>query len=169
MSDPKRNPAHGSNRGGVGIQNQLAANSTAPIDGVLSRLDGAKQTDPDRWIARCPAHEDRHPSLSIRELPDSTLLVKCWAGCGAANVVAAVGLSLADLFPCNPKNSPPLRPRERWDRGDVWQVLAHEAGIAAIAAADAAAGRPVSPADAQRVGLAADRLADAVRALGVTG
>ena len=169
MSAPKENPAHGGNRGGAGIPKRFADDSTAPIDRLLAHLEGVKQTGPDRWIARCPAHEDRRPSLSIRELPDSTLLVKCWAGCGAADVVAAVGLSLADLFPCNPKNSPPLRPRERWDRGDVWQLLAHEAGIAAIAAADAAAGRPTTPEDAERVGLAADRLSDAVRTLGVTG
>lgn len=139
-----------------------------PAARLLGRLEGVKQTGPGRWVARCPAHADRHPSLSIRELADGTLLLKCWAGCGAADIVASVGLGLADLFPAKPENRPPLRPRERWIGNDVWACVAHEAAVAAIAAADAAAGRPISDEDAERAGLAADRLADAVVTLGVT-
>lgn len=144
-----------------------ASQCNAPIDNLLGRLDGVKQTGAGKWIARCSAHEDRRPSLSIREAPDGRVLVHCWAGCAAVEVVGTVGLSLADLFEKPLGNLPPLRPRERWDRGDVWQLLAHESAIAAIAAADAAAGRPVGDADAARAGLAADRLADAVATLGV--
>lgn len=139
----------------------------AAIDRLLERLEGVRQTGADCWTALCAAHADRRPSLSVRVLPDGTILLKCWAGCGAADVVAAVGLGLADLFPAKPEDRPPLRPRERWIHSDVWRCIAHEAGIAAIAAADTAAGRPVSADDAARAGLAADRLADAVRALGV--
>lgn len=140
-----------------------------PVDRLLSRLEGLKQTGPDRWIAKCPAHDDRHPSLGIRETSDGTLLVKCWSGCGAADVVAAVGIGLADLFPDRPEHHrPALRRGERWIPHDVWKCVAHEAGIAAVAASDAAAGRPISQEDAERVGLAADRLANAVATLGVT-
>lgn len=141
---------------------------SAPIDRLLSPLSGVKQTGPDRWIALCPAHGDKNPSLSVRELPDGTVLIRCWAGCGAADVVAAVGLGLADLFPRPLPNRGPLRPRERWHRDDVWRMLVLESGIAAVGAADAAAGRAVTAEDAERVGLAADRLSDAARALGVT-
>lgn len=140
---------------------------TTPVDNFLSRLEAVKSTGADRWIARCAAHDDKHPSLSIRELPDGTILIKCWSGCGAADVMAAVGLTLSDLFPKQLPDRGPLRPRERWARDDVWKMLVREAGIAAIGAADAAAGREVTPEDAERVGLAADRLSDAVRALGV--
>jgi hypothetical protein len=31
--------------------------------------------------ARCPAHNDRNPSLSIREAADGKILIKCHAGC----------------------------------------------------------------------------------------
>jgi hypothetical protein len=140
----------------------------APVERLLTRLDAVRPTGPGRWIARCPAHDDRRPSLGIRETGDGTLLLKCWAGCGAADVMAAIGLSLADLFPGKPENRLPLRPRERWIPSDVWRCVAHEAGIAAIAASDIAAGRTVSAEDAERAGLAADRLADAVVALGVS-
>lgn len=140
---------------------------TTTIDNLLGRLAAVKQTGPGRWIARCPGHEDRHPSLSIRETNDGRILIHDFGGCSAVEVMAACALRLADLFEGPLGNLPPLRPRERWDRGDVWQLLAHESAIAAIAAADAAAGRPVGDADAARAGLAADRLADAVATLGV--
>ncbi len=139
----------------------------APIDRLLGLLEKVKRTGADRWVACCPAHDDRRPSLSVRELPDGTILVKCWSGCGAADVVAAVDLTLADLFPKKLPDRGPLRPRERWARDDALKCLVLEAGIAAIGAADAASGRLVSSEDAERVALAADRLSDAVHALGV--
>lgn len=66
-------------------------------DTLLARLDKVKGTAPDAWIASCPAHEDRRPSLSIRQVEDR-VLIHCWAGCGALDVVNAVGLELRDLF-----------------------------------------------------------------------
>ncbi|MDA8205335.1 MAG: toprim domain-containing protein, partial [Thermaerobacter sp.] len=71
---------------------------SAPIDVLLSRLDKVKKTS-DGWQALCPAHDDRNPSLSIKEGTDGTLLVKCWSGCSARDIVAAIGLGLGDLFP----------------------------------------------------------------------
>lgn len=66
-------------------------------DTLLARLDRVKSTGPDSWIASCPAHEDKRPSLSVRQT-DDRVLIHCWAGCGAGEVVAAVGLELRDLF-----------------------------------------------------------------------
>lgn len=73
---------------------------------LLSRLDGVRHAGEKKWKACCPAHDDRNPSLSIRETLDGTLLVKCWAGCSAKEIVAAIGLELRDLFP---NSKPPLR------------------------------------------------------------
>ena len=64
---------------------------------LLGRLESVKPTGPDRWLALCPAHDDRKPSLSIRRADDRAL-IHCWAGCEASDVVAAIGLSLVDLF-----------------------------------------------------------------------
>ena len=64
---------------------------------LLPRLEGVKEFGVDKWLACCPAHDDRHPSLSIRQAEDRVLL-RCWAGCAAGDVVASVGLSLSDLF-----------------------------------------------------------------------
>ncbi len=66
------------------------------IQEFVARLDGVKQSG--RGImARCPAHDDRNPSLSVRE-GDRALLIRCWAGCATADIVAAMGLQLSDLF-----------------------------------------------------------------------
>ena len=49
----------------------------------------ARRTGPGRWMARCPSHDDRSPSLSITER-NGTLLVHCFAGCRQAEVIAAL-------------------------------------------------------------------------------
>jgi putative DNA primase/helicase len=47
---------------------------------VLPRLEGVRR-HPGYYVARCPAHTDRNPSLSIREGEDGKVLLKCFAGC----------------------------------------------------------------------------------------
>lgn len=64
---------------------------------LADRLD-AKPAGRGSWIARCPAHDDRDPSLSITEGDDRTL-IHCHGGCSPAAVCAALGLSLSDLMP----------------------------------------------------------------------
>jgi len=66
---------------------------------VLARLDGVRQTGPDRWVALCPAHDDRRPSLSLREGRDGRVLLHCFAGCGGLAVLDALGLEWRDLYP----------------------------------------------------------------------
>lgn len=67
-------------------------------DDVLSRLEGIKRNG-SGWIARCPAHEDRSPSLSVGEGDDGRVLLHCQAGCETSAVCAALGLEVADLMP----------------------------------------------------------------------
>jgi len=73
----------------------------APIDRVVAALESAG-CDPrqrgDRWEARCPAHDDHTPSLSIATGNDGRALVTCQAGCRTEDVVAALKLKMADLF-----------------------------------------------------------------------
>ncbi len=78
---------------------------------LLDRLDRVRQTAPGRWSAACPAHRDRSPSLSVRELEDGKVLVNCFAGCGAIDVLDALGLDWSALFPPNTRASAPVRTR----------------------------------------------------------
>lgn len=65
---------------------------------ILERLTAVKQTAPGRWIARCPAHQDRAPSLSIREVEDGRVLLHCFSGCPTQDVLQAIGLDFGDLY-----------------------------------------------------------------------
>jgi putative DNA primase/helicase len=42
------------------------------------------------WMARCPVHEDRSPSLSISAGKDGKVLVRCHAGCDQRDLIAAL-------------------------------------------------------------------------------
>ena len=69
----------------------------SPIDCVLSRLERVKRTGPDRWVAQCPAHDDRRPSLSIRKaedhkVPNSRLIYT------ANTTKAGKNLQIANLY-----------------------------------------------------------------------
>jgi len=44
----------------------------------------------DSYVARCPAHDDRTPSLSISQTTDGMVLVRCHAGCDQSNVIEAL-------------------------------------------------------------------------------
>lgn len=51
-----------------------------------------------RGMDHCPAHEDTHRSLSVKEAKDGKLLLRCFVGCSFADILAAKGLSPADAF-----------------------------------------------------------------------
>jgi hypothetical protein len=69
-----------------------------PAEKILSCLDRVKENGHNKWMACCPAHDDGSPSLSIKSMDDGRVLLHCFAGCSASDVVAAVGMSLSDLF-----------------------------------------------------------------------
>jgi hypothetical protein len=132
---------------------------------LLARLEGVRQTGPGRWVARCPAHEDRNPSLSIRETDDGRILVHDFAGCGAADVVAAVGLCLADLFPERlADHLPATRDRRHWHAArEALRAVDHDVLLVAIAAEAVAAGEVLSAEDRDLLTEAARHLREARR------
>lgn len=132
------------------------------VTDILSRLQGVKSTGQDRWIARCPAHVDKSPSMTVRALPDGRILVHCFAGCGTDAILAVIGLRMGDLFP------EPLT-RERlpkihapFSALDALKCLSSESAIVAFAASDIAEGKPLTARDADRVAVAAGRIATAL-------
>jgi len=69
-----------------------------------------------QWSARCPAHEDRHPSLSLTRGRDDRVLLNCHAGCPIESVVSALGLTIRDLMPSDNSDTdktPRRRPESR--------------------------------------------------------
>ncbi len=68
------------------------------IDSILQRLEKVRGKGP-KYMACCPSHQDRTPSLAIQELPDGRVLMHCMAGCEVLDVLSAIGLEMGDLFP----------------------------------------------------------------------
>ena len=64
---------------------------------ILQRLKGARPSG-SGWIARCPAHEDVTPSLSVTLGHGGRTLVRCHAGCATEAIVLKLGLEMTDLF-----------------------------------------------------------------------
>lgn len=75
------------------------------IGEFLSRLEGVQAAGEGAWVARCPAHGDEHPSLSVAE-KGGRILVHCHVGCTAEAVVGAMGLRMRDLFADGPEAAP---------------------------------------------------------------
>jgi RecA/RadA recombinase len=70
-------------------------NGGAPIDVLLARINGVKKSGKG-FMCSCPAHGG-HDCLSVEE-KDGRVLVHCFAGCSAQEVVESVDLRLSDLF-----------------------------------------------------------------------
>lgn len=127
-------------------------------DVLLSRLSGVRETGPSRWLALCPAHDDRRPSLSLRELEDGRVLVYCWAGCETQAVLDSVGLQFSDLYPPRAIDHRVPRVRPRFNARDLIQIAGREALVVALSAEQIGSGQPLNETDHARLMDAAARL-----------
>ena len=109
---------------------------------LLEKLDGVRKTGASKWIARCPAHDDKSPSLAITECDDGKTLIHCFALCSQAEVLNAVGLEMRDLSPVRLDHS--LKPKRRpFDSMQVLRCVALEVQIAACVASDVINGKKI--------------------------
>ncbi len=67
----------------------------------LAERLSAKRVSESRWKAKCPAHEDKQPSLQITAGKTGAVLLKCWAGCDYDAIIHELehmyGVKRADL------------------------------------------------------------------------
>lgn len=126
---------------------------------LLSRLEGVRPCGAGRWMAACPAHDDKSPSLSVRELEDGRVLAHCFSGCGAADILSAVGLSLADLFPEKLSGDfAPVKNAHVHAAGAALKSIDSCALLIAIAGENLALGLTLDTADRKKVADAAVRI-----------
>jgi hypothetical protein len=128
-------------------------------DALLSRLDRVRRSGPDSHMASCPGslhrHGDRHPSLHVTETPEGTVLLRCFAGCEPAEIVAAVGLELSDLFPPRADAFTPGKPiRAKVFKPAVFDLIQHEATVIWLIGCDLRKSRCISDGDYERLGKA---------------
>lgn len=66
------------------------------FESVLARLESVRQSN-GGWSCKCPAHDDHRASLRVWLADSGDLRLKCFAGCGFKEVLAALGLTTADV------------------------------------------------------------------------
>ena len=131
---------------------------------LISRLDKVRPTGRGTWIACCPAHADKSPSLTIRETDDGKVLLHCFTGCSALEIIDAVGLEMSDLFPPRQHHGKPER--RPFPAADVLRALAAEALVVASCGVSMLAGR-FTDADRERLILAVQRIQSGITASGI--
>jgi hypothetical protein len=131
------------------------------VEAILSRLSKVKGRN-GAWTACCPAHDDKSPSLAIRE-EDGKVLLHCFGGCEVSSIVGALGMEMTDLFPPSEPKYPPA-PKVKFFASDLLKVIALEAAIVSVAAYDMAKGKVLPKADLDRLQLAYQRINAAVEA-----
>ena len=82
---------------------------------ISSSLPGVRKIAEGRWLACCPAHDDKNPSLSISQISDK-VLVHCFAGCEQWDVLQA--LTELGLWNRQSQNGR-SEPSERYSRDEL--------------------------------------------------
>ncbi len=137
----------------------------SPLNAILARLEGVRKQGKG-FTAKCPAHHDKTASLAITEAADDRVLMHCFAGCPAADVLGAIGLKLADCFPR--RETADMTPQQRAEArlaarhaGTIAAlgVLSLEAEVLLIGGNKSIAGT-VSADDLERMAVAVSRVQD---------
>lgn len=85
------------------------------LSDITSRLNGScRPAGKNQWKAKCPAHEDGVASLSIGRGDDGRALLTCHAGCKTDDVLAAMGLTVTDLFDGQDTAAKETLPEAKW-------------------------------------------------------
>ena len=129
-------------------------------DTLLARLDRVRPAGRGMWRAKCPAHSGDNPAaLSIRETDDGAVLLHCHAhGCAVEDIVGAVGIDLADLFPRRDMPAGKFAKNgisKPWRSSDVIAALKHEVIVGIVILQDVEKGQTISEVDRNRAGQAA--------------
>jgi hypothetical protein len=142
-----------------------------PAERFVSRLGKVRGRN-GSWTAQCPAHEDKSPSLSVRETEDGRVLVHCFGGCAVHEVLGAIGMDLTDLFPPDDKRKdypvtgkPSMKPA--FYASDLLRIASFECLVVVIAAYDLSKGKRLSDEDMERLKVAQQRIEEVVVYAGV--
>lgn len=135
------------------------------IDNFLSQLESVRSTNKNQWKARCPAHEDRSPSLSVREVEDGRILVHCFAGCDVHSILSSVNLEMRDLQPECLGNFKSLK--RPFPAADVLSAVGFESLVVINSANQLISDGALNFVEKERLSLAISRIQAAINLSGV--
>ncbi|WP_411728579.1 hypothetical protein [Methyloglobulus sp.] len=144
------------------------------LDILLARLSGLRATGNGKHLALCTAHDDRNPSLTAKVGNNGGIILHCFAGCSVDAILAAIGLTMADLFPDPPETKyhgydryTARKSIPRFSRYEMFPKLVFESTILAVAIGDLLNGHSLDDAALVRVQQAIETITSVRMEVGV--
>jgi hypothetical protein len=131
-------------------------------ENIIASLKKLRNTGPGKWVACCPAHEDKSPSMAISDQPDGRVLIHCFAGCTPIAILEALGLSVDELFPTTESHKNARKP-VKISPMDALICIEAEARIVYTLAANIAYKGDLAQEDRERGQIAALRIISALK------
>lgn len=132
------------------------------LDTMLSRLKKVRRSGNNQFMACCPSHDDKNPSLSIKDAGDGRLLINCMAGCATEDVLWAIGMDWSDVLPPKAPTQTYKPEAQRIYPSDALKVIQAECRIVMMAAFSLRKNKPMTEQDLARLELAMERINTAV-------
>jgi hypothetical protein len=129
------------------------------INDFLGYFEKSYRSGKDEYQCLCPAHNDKTASLSIKNLPDERILIHCFAGCAANDILGAVGLSFDDIVPKRLGDFKPVS--KPFNPYAVLKAISNETLLVALAGLEVANGKTLPQEDKDRLMIAVNRLREA--------
>ena len=129
------------------------------IETLLSRLQKVRKRGHNQWMACCPVHQERTPSLSIKD-DDGKIIMHCF-GCGAKGpeIIESVGMEISDLFPPSDNYDPAIKQKRQFhDACQILEGLAFESLVVLITSRDMISSKTISTEDQERLSVAVLRI-----------
>lgn len=136
------------------------------VDVLLNKLNGIKKTGANRWLCKCPAHDDRSPSLSISlDERNGNILMRCFAECDPYSILQAVGLDWDAVFP--EKHEGDYKPKKNLIyASEAMQIIRFESQVV-LASVYATRRGDITQSDLERLELAMKRINNAYESAGL--
>ena len=129
------------------------------INDFLGYFEKSYRSGKDEYQCLCPAHNDKTASLSIKNLPDERILIHCFAGCAANDILGAVGLTFDDIVPKRLGDFKPVS--KPFNPYAVLKAISNETLLVALAGLEVANGKTLLQEDKDRLMIAVNRLREA--------
>jgi hypothetical protein len=134
------------------------------INELISRLQKVRKTGDAKWLACCPAHKDRSPSLAIKLSDSDKILLHCFAGCDVQSIVSSVDLELSDLMPERPQGYGRSKPNApRFNKNELFDCLVFESTLLSLAIRKLLSGDDLAVQDLRRIEQAEELISELAR------
>lgn len=134
------------------------------INNFLAKLDKVRPRGGGRWMASCPCHDDRTPSMSIRD-HGGTILIHCFSQqCSPADICGAINFDIKELFPPSENFDASTHKQRRLyhDAPRALEALAFESLVLQVIANDMLKNNTIDEQTKQRLAQAATRIGVAI-------